>query len=580
MKRQLLLLTAIALCSSAFVGCKKASAEQAVPSALPYISMDSWLYNSDDDVYYQTGLSYATTPADADYETLGIYVPGAYFDAKENGDGTYSCTLNKNASVAGYDITTAPYVLLVETPGYSACQPPTGYVSSVKSFTDAGFIYIYPGCRGRDHGAPSGVTDLKAAIRYVRYNKALLPGDTERLFSFGMSGGGAQSALLGSTGDATEYAPYLAAIGAVEGVSDAVMGSMCWCPITNLDYADEAYEWNMGMTRTGLDEETQKLSNRLAESYAEYINSLGLTAEDGSLLTLLPTSDGIYQGGTYYEYVKVAIENSLNNFLSDTSFPYSASSEGRMTGGRGTPGTRPSGDFPKGENFPGGTKPDMADYTQRDNIQRTASTSLGLSLTGTYQTAQDYVDALNTNGNWVTYDENTNTVTISSIGDFAKALKNASKSVGAFDDLNATQGENTLFGYGSGAHFDSTMAAILTEMDSPYAAAYNADIKKTDSLGTSVQDRINMYTPLFYLNSTYAGYKTATVASFWRIRSGISQGDTALCTELNLALALKNYGITDVDFETVWGQQHVKAERTGDSTENFIAWVNECLSKK
>ena len=580
MKRQLLLLTAIALCSSAFVGCKKASAEQAVQSALSYISMDSWLYNSDDDVYYQTGLSYATTPADADYETLGIYVPGAYFDAKENGDGTYSCTLNKNASVAGYDITTAPYVLLVETPGYSACQPPTGYVSSVKSFTDAGFIYIYPGCRGRDHGAPSGVTDLKAAIRYVRYNKALLPGDTERLFSFGMSGGGAQSALLGSTGDATEYAPYLAAIGAVEGVSDAVMGSMCWCPITNLDYADEAYEWNMGMTRTGLDEETQELSNRLAESYAEYINSLGLTAEDGSLLTLLPTSDGIYQGGTYYEYVKVAIENSLNNFLSDTSFPYSASTEGGMTGGRGTPGTRPSGDFPKGENFPGGTKPDEADYTQRDNIQRTASTSSGLSLTGTYQTAQDYVDALNANGKWVTYDENTNTVTISSIGDFAKALKNASKSVGAFDDLNATQGENTLFGYGSGAHFDSTMAAILTEMDSPYAAAYNADIKKTDSLGTSVQDRINMYTPLFYLNSTYAGYKTATVASFWRIRSGISQGDTALCTELNLALALKNYGITDVDFETVWGQQHVKAERTGDSTENFIAWVNECLSKK
>ena len=580
MKRQLLLLTAIALCSSAFVGCKKASAEQAVQSALSYISMDSWLYNSDDDVYYQTGLSYATTPADADYETLGIYVPGAYFDAKENGDGTYSCTLNKNASVAGYDITTAPYVLLVETPGYSACQPPTGYVSSVKSFTDAGFIYIYPGCRGRDHGAPSGVTDLKAAIRYVRYNKALLPGDTERLFSFGMSGGGAQSALLGSTGDATEYAPYLAAIGAVEGVSDAVMGSMCWCPITNLDYADEAYEWNMGMTRTGLDEETQELSNRLAESYAEYINSLGLTAEDGSLLTLLPTSDGIYQGGTYYEYVKVAIENSLNNFLSDTSFPYSASTEGGMTGGRGTPGTRPTGDFPKGENFPGGTKPDEADYTQRDNIQRTASTSSGLSLTGTYQTAQDYVDALNANGKWVTYDENTNTVTISSIGDFAKALKNASKSVGAFDDLNATQGENSLFGYGSGAHFDSTMAAILTEMDSPYAAAYNADIKKTDSLGISVQDRINMYTPLFYLNSTYAGYKTATVASFWRIRSGISQGDTALCTELNLALALKNYGITDVDFETVWGQQHVEAERTGDSTENFIAWVNECLSKK
>ncbi|MDO4297788.1 MAG: hypothetical protein Q4C59_04820 [Lachnospiraceae bacterium] len=32
-----------------------------------------------------------------------------------------------------------------------------------------------------------------------------------------------------------------------------------------------------------------------------------------------------------------------------------------------------------------------------------------------------------------------------------------------------------------------------------------------------------------------------------------------------------------VDFETVWGQGHVEAERTGDSASNFIAWVNECL---
>lgn len=38
---------------------------------------------------------------------------------------------------------------------------------------------------------------------------------------------------------------------------------------------------------------------------------------------------------------------------------------------------------------------------------------------------------------------------------------------------------------------------------------------------------------------------------FWRIRTGINQGDTALNTEVNLALALENYG-TDVDFETVW----------------------------
>ena len=66
---------------------------------------------------------------------------------------------------------------------------------------------------------------------------------------------------------------------------------------------------------------------------------------------------------------------------------------------------------------------------------------------------------------------------------------------------------------------------------------------------------------------------------FSSISTGINQGDTALCTEVNLALALEAYG-EDVDFETVWGQGHMEAERTGSATVNFIAWVNECMQKK
>lgn len=84
-----------------------------------------------------------------------------------------------------------------------------------------------------------------------------------------------------------------------------------------------------------------------------------------------------------------------------------------------------------------------------------------------------------------------------------------------------------------------------------------------------------MYSPLYYLSRYYEGYGTSTVASYWRIRSGINQSDTALSTEVNLALALENLGM-DVDFETVWGQAHVEAERTGDSTTNFIEWVVAC----
>ena len=72
-------------------------------------------------------------------------------------------------------------------------EAPTDYVTDSVSYTSAGFIYVAAGCRGRDAGAPAGVTDLKAAIRYIRYNDGVIPGDVDRIFSFGMSGGGARA---------------------------------------------------------------------------------------------------------------------------------------------------------------------------------------------------------------------------------------------------------------------------------------------------------------------------------------------------------------------------------------------------
>ena len=168
--------------------------ETAVTS-LPQIDSTKWKYNSDDKVYWQTGISYCADPADEKYETLGIFVPAAYMNAKDNGDGTFTCTINNQAAVKGYTADSAPIVIPVNTPGYSAMAAPTDYVTDSASYTDAGFIYVAAGCRGRDAGAPAGVTDLKAAIRYIRYNDGVIPGDVDRVFSFGMSGGGAQSAL-------------------------------------------------------------------------------------------------------------------------------------------------------------------------------------------------------------------------------------------------------------------------------------------------------------------------------------------------------------------------------------------------
>ena len=87
-----------------------------------------------------------------------------------------------------------------------------------------------------------------------------------------------------------------------------------------------------------------------------------------------------------------------------------------------------------------------------------------------------------------------------------------------------------------------------------------------------------MYTPLYYLLETSDGYQTSAVAKYWRIRTGIPQGDCALSTEMNLALALENLdSVASVDFETVWERTHEYAERNGgDSIKNFIEWVISC----
>ena len=604
-----LLLAALMVCSLAACGAQGTNENPAsdnevsqtktedVVSNLSKIDMSKWEYNADDNVYYQIGISYCETPADSSYETLAVFVPGDYFSGTENGDGTYTCEINPDASVSGYSAKTAPIVMPIETPGYTAQAALTSY-TSLTEYMEAGFVYVHAGCRGRDAGAPAGVADLKAAIRYLRYTDEDTPGDAERIFVFGMSGGGAQSAVVGASGDSDLYTPYLEQIGAVQGVSDAVYGSMDWCPITNLDSADEAYEWMMGVTRSGLSEDEQAISDAMAAAFAEYINNLGIKDEKGSVLTLEESAEGIYQSGSYYDYIVAVIEESLNHFLEDTEFPYDSSAS---TGNDGGPGGMGGFGRPEGNGFGGfgGTDGETdgerefrgmdgnggfggtgdGSYEENDNISRT-DTSNGITISGTYETVEDYIDALNANGTWVTYDAESNTASITGIEDFVTAFKSTSKNLGAFDQLDAGQGENVLFGYGdgNGAHFDAVLAEILNDLGNDYASDFASDLQKTDALGYTAEQRLNMYTPLYYLLDSEEGYGTSTPAKYWRIRTGIAQSDTSLTTEVNLALALENYsGVESVDFATVWGQQHVKAERTGNSTTNFIEWVNGCM---
>ena len=554
-----------------------------------------WVYDSDNDVYYQIGVQYCAQPAALDYETLAVVVPGAYLTGTDNGDGTYTCTANPNGTVNGFTAETAPMMRPVNTAGYSAQAAATSYsYSSVSAYLDAGYVYVYSGCRGRSNdynddgtlayagGAPWGVTDLKAAVRYLRLNNDTIPGNPERIFAFGHSGGGAQSAVLGASGDSELYFDYLASIGAAmydeDGnyISDAICGAMCWCPITSLDYADEAYEWNMGQYMdSGTRAEgtwTKALSQDLADSYGEYLNQLGLKDEDGNALILEQSEDGVYASGSYYDYVLGQIETSLNNFLEDTEFPYTPSNSMMADGGFGPPPDGGAGGPPDD----GGPMPWLTGESDTESV--------------TYETPEDYINSLNEEETWVEYDAATGKAHVTSIAAFARQQKTASKNVAAFDDLSRGQAENYVFGdsQNDALHFDAAMAAILEEnqekysqysdFDPQYVTDYQEYKTSVDDWGNDSLTRQNMYNPMYFLSDYYEGCGSSHVASHWRIHTGITQGDTALTVEMNLALALQqNSSVDDVEFQTVWGQGHTMAERTGSSETNFIAWVAECL---
>ena len=72
-----------------------------------------------------------------------------------------------------------------------------------------------------------------------------MPGDANKIISNGTSAGGAMSALLGVSANAKEYEPYLKELGAAK-ADDQIYAVSAYCPVTNLEHEDEAYEWMFG----------------------------------------------------------------------------------------------------------------------------------------------------------------------------------------------------------------------------------------------------------------------------------------------------------------------------------------------
>ncbi|WP_428738003.1 subtype B tannase [Sulfurimonas sp.] len=262
---------------------------------------------------------YVKNPVDIKFQSMNFYVPEAYYAGKKIRDFTKD---------------TAPIFLPNEVGGY---MPGSSEVPGISKFTNQpnativalskGYVVASPAARGRilkdkdghfTGKAPAAIVDLKAAVRYLRYNDKVMPGDALKIISNGTSAGGALSVLLGASGNNKDYEPYLKALGAAE-ANDDIFAVSAYCPITNLEHADMAYEWQFNgvddykkismemldfkMQRQEfagtLSEKEKEISNKLKPLFPTYLNSLKLKTKDGTQLSLDENGNG-----TFKEYVK------------------------------------------------------------------------------------------------------------------------------------------------------------------------------------------------------------------------------------------------------------------------------------
>lgn len=225
---------------------------------------------------FHKAIPYVTEPVDLTYQTLNVSVPVAVDG--EPVDASRAPILFSNA-VGGYMPSSTAGATGISTRGPNPALA-----------LAAGYVVVEPGARGRTlvdedgthYGvAPAAIVDLKAAVRYLRHNEGRIPGNTDRIVATGVSAGGALTSLLGATGDSRRYEPYLRAIGAAD-ASDAVFAAAPYCPITDLEHADMAYEWNWGGNPLpGGEPVDQSLSRELRGLFAEYQASLRLDGRDG-----------------------------------------------------------------------------------------------------------------------------------------------------------------------------------------------------------------------------------------------------------------------------------------------------------
>ncbi|MDO4165092.1 MAG: subtype B tannase [Bacteroides sp.] len=445
-------------------------------------------------------LYYVTNVEDSAYQYLNLYIPESVYES------------------GGADV---PIFFRTYVGGYRAAKAkePSGLDASGRALQE-GYVVCIPGSRGNDSAVeddgkkvytgrvPAGLLDLKAAIRYLRANDARLPGNAERIITDGTSAGGAMSSLLGATGNSPLYEPYLEKMGAAD-ARDDVFAAVCYCPITDLDHADMAYEWlyqYADPTVRPLTGEQQEIAQELAQAYPEYLNSLQLKTADGTLLT----------ADNYLDYLKTFLIRSAQKARDEgCTIPdgigviLNVVKRGGPHGPQGAQQGQPGAQRPQGpQNF--------APQEQGDFV-------LDIDLPA-----------------YLSYVATTREL----------------KTPPSFDAMgvltDAASPENQVFGDADGGSANFTAYSLRKATGNPTA--------EPDEV---LRRRIYLMNPMNFIAD-----QGSTKAPHWFIRHGARDRDTAFPVPLNLATKLMNNGY-DVDFFLPWNRPH----SGDYNLDELFAWV-------
>lgn len=447
---------------------------------------------------------YVSKPASVASESMSVFIPEAYFQ--------------KGGSVNGYTAKTAPIFLPNGVGGYmtgeikepSANDRMSGGANASLVALSKGYVVAAPAIRGRT----TLIVDYKAAVRYLRYNRHRLPaGNTDKIISNGTSAGGALSALLGATGNSKEYAAELKAIGAAN-ERDDIFASMDYCPITNLDHADMAYEWMFNGV------------NEAHQSSAQMSPLLPL--KSGSMPGVIKAGDTVVPlgPGPVVQGDGSTVTNRPANAPTETSAGTEMTQEQRVAS------DQLKALFPDYVNSLG--LKDRQGHTLMLNEDGTGSFAdyIKSIYAASAQSALDAGEDLSSL-DWLTIENGlVKEVDLAKYAAWATRLKAAP----AFDKFDLSSGENDEFGTSDNTPRHFTGFALTRDKKMGATMATWDDIRRMN--------------PLYFI-----GQKGVTVAPHWRIRHGAKDRDTCLAIPAILALTLQNNGY-DVDFSSPWGKGH------------------------